>query len=262
VGCHDGWVYALRAKDGQLAWRTRIAPWEKRLVAYGQVESVWPAIGTVLLHDNVLFAHAGRTTESDGGIALAALSPESGALIWGKALGVDAKIIRPNDLLCVQNGAPMWRHVKIDPKTGSATAGAAPKPPRILMDPTWTYYRGRRTGKAFQLGTLNADIMAWNDKHAALPTGLVKREGGANVWNVQGAGNVEAIAMASNAVAFAGRVTETGKFTGRLLVAAAADGKKLAEFPLDAPPTYDGLAIAHQQVFLSLQNGTLVSFGK
>ena len=40
------------------------------------------------------------------------------------------------------------------------------------------------------------------------------------------------------------------------------DGKRLAEFALDAPPVYDGLAVANEKVFVSLQNGMLVCFGK
>jgi len=48
-GCRDGWVYCLRAADGKLAWRFRAAPGERRIVAFGQVESVWPVHGSVLI---------------------------------------------------------------------------------------------------------------------------------------------------------------------------------------------------------------------
>ncbi|MFK8113070.1 MAG: PQQ-binding-like beta-propeller repeat protein, partial [Rubripirellula sp.] len=40
-GTAAGWVYALRAKDGELVWRMRAAPSSERIVAYGPVESPW-----------------------------------------------------------------------------------------------------------------------------------------------------------------------------------------------------------------------------
>jgi hypothetical protein len=74
---------------------------------------------------------------------------------------------------------------------------------------------------------------------------------------------VEAIALASNAAVLAGRVTDRqGKSTGFLTVLSAADGKRLADIALAAPPTFDGLAIAYGRVFVSLADGSLVCFGK
>ncbi len=65
-GSADGWVYCLRAADGVLAWRYRAAPMDRRIVAYGKVESVWPVHGSVLVQDDVVYAVAGRTTHMDG----------------------------------------------------------------------------------------------------------------------------------------------------------------------------------------------------
>jgi len=65
-GCADGWLYALRATEGALAWRYRLAPVDRRLVAYGNVESVWPVHGSVLVQDGVVYAVAGRSTSMDG----------------------------------------------------------------------------------------------------------------------------------------------------------------------------------------------------
>jgi outer membrane protein assembly factor BamB len=97
TGSHDGWIYALSAKNGQLAYRLRVAPWERKMVAYGSVESVWPAVGTVLVNDNVAYVNAGRTSESDGGIAVVAFDPATGHQTWAKAIGVGPQ--RQNDML-------------------------------------------------------------------------------------------------------------------------------------------------------------------
>ncbi|MBM3334216.1 PQQ-binding-like beta-propeller repeat protein, partial [Candidatus Sumerlaeota bacterium] len=80
-GSADGWVYCLRASDGQLAWRFRAAPDDRRHVAYEQVESVWPVHGSVLVLNNVLYCVAGRSMFLDGGLRLVRLDPSSGKLL-------------------------------------------------------------------------------------------------------------------------------------------------------------------------------------
>jgi outer membrane protein assembly factor BamB len=77
-GSADGWIYCLRAGDGQLVWRYRAAPQDRRLVAYEQVESVWPVSGSVLVLDGVAYAAAGRSSYLDGGIRLVRLDALTG----------------------------------------------------------------------------------------------------------------------------------------------------------------------------------------
>jgi len=79
-GSADGYVYCLRARDGQLAWRYLVAPRDRRLVAEDQVESVWPVRGSVLIQNDRLYAVAGRSVFLDGGLRLAILDPASGRL--------------------------------------------------------------------------------------------------------------------------------------------------------------------------------------
>jgi len=80
-GSADGYVYALRAVDGVLAWRFRAAPMDRRLVAWEQLESVWPVHGSVLVKDGVLYCTAGRNMFMDGGIRFIRLDPATGNLI-------------------------------------------------------------------------------------------------------------------------------------------------------------------------------------
>ncbi len=77
-GSADGWVYCLRATDGELAWRFRAAPAEKRLTSYEQVESVWPVHGSVLVQDDVVYLVAGRSMFLDGGMRFLRLDPKTG----------------------------------------------------------------------------------------------------------------------------------------------------------------------------------------
>jgi outer membrane protein assembly factor BamB len=77
-GSVDGYVYCLNAADGTLIWRFRAAPLDRRMVAFEQVESVWPVHGTVLVQDNRIYCVAGRTVFLDGGMRLIELDPETG----------------------------------------------------------------------------------------------------------------------------------------------------------------------------------------
>ena len=79
-GCADGRVYCLRAADGELVWRRRLAPTTEQIVSKNSVESLWPVHGSVLLHKGLVYAVAGRSTFLDGGMHWFALDPISGAV--------------------------------------------------------------------------------------------------------------------------------------------------------------------------------------
>jgi len=80
-GGADGWVYCLRASDGVLVWRYRVAPGIRRMTAFGQIESVWPVHGSVLVRDGVAYAVAGRSMFVDGGLRLCRLDVATGRLL-------------------------------------------------------------------------------------------------------------------------------------------------------------------------------------
>ena len=80
-GCADGYVYALRAHDGALAWRFLAAPMDQRLMAFEQIESVWPVHGSVLVQNDVLYCVAGRSMFLDEGLRLWRLDPATGGVL-------------------------------------------------------------------------------------------------------------------------------------------------------------------------------------
>jgi len=77
-GSMDGNVYCLRARDGELAWRFRAAPRELRLMAFEQLESVWPVHGSVLVEDGVASFVCGRSCFLDGGMTFFRLDAKTG----------------------------------------------------------------------------------------------------------------------------------------------------------------------------------------
>jgi len=80
-GSADGYVYCLRASDGALVWRFAAAPYDQRLMAWEQLESVWPVHGSVLIRNDVAYVIAGRSMFLDGGLTLYRLKPATGEIL-------------------------------------------------------------------------------------------------------------------------------------------------------------------------------------
>jgi hypothetical protein len=85
-GSADGYVYCLRATDGQLAWRRRAAPADLQMGAFDQIESVWPVHGSVLVQNDTVYCVAGRSMFLDGGLRLLRLDPRTGREISSTVL--------------------------------------------------------------------------------------------------------------------------------------------------------------------------------
>jgi len=77
-GSADGHVYCLDADNGKLVWRYRAAPEDQRMLAYDQIESLWPVHGSVLVQNDVLYCVAGRSMFVDGGLRMLRLDPKTG----------------------------------------------------------------------------------------------------------------------------------------------------------------------------------------
>lgn len=80
-GAADGAVYCLCARDGALVWRFQAAPERRLISSYGQLESVWPVHGSVLIQDGILYTSAGRNTYLDDGITLYKMNPSTGQVL-------------------------------------------------------------------------------------------------------------------------------------------------------------------------------------
>jgi len=63
-GSRDGWVHSLRAADGVLSWKFCDLPAHRLMAAHGQIESVWPVNGAVMIRKGLAYFAAGRTRSS------------------------------------------------------------------------------------------------------------------------------------------------------------------------------------------------------
>lgn len=232
IGCADGWVYALSAKDGKVVWRTRVAPGERKLVAWGHVESAWPVVGPLIVHDGLLFAIAGRNTASDGGTALVAMDPSTGQTVWAKRI---ANIGRATEALAVRNGEIDWEGVGFNPKTGEMNkAQAQPaksKPSKLSV----------ARGKIQPPGEVDAAALC--DNALVLAGRVVDRKAGTQkgFLAIRPAGDGKAsVDIALDSLPAGNRSIPSGRWT-------QSDG--------------GGLAVAGGRVFLSLQDGTVICCG-
>ena len=94
-----------------------------------------------------------------------------------------------------------------------------------------------------------------NPPQAALLIGIdwADQEHEVYVLDRQGKGSRETIQQTPEAIdAWA------GKKGGVLWAVSSADGKKVSEYTLDAPPVFDGMAAANGKLFLATTDGTVV----
>ncbi len=319
-GSADGWLYCLRAADGQLVWRRRAAHDDQRIVNDDQLESPWPVHGSVLIQDGVAYVAAGRSSFLDGGIYVYAVQPETGEVIR------ESRVFSPNpetgdmvecrlpydmppdalgalpDILVGDGESVFMRHLKFDPsyltygsaaKTAKAKRGAYPAVGAHLtavaglLDDDWfnqTYWTV--DGKAHsKLLVFDADTA-----YGVKPFGASARHSRAIFkpgskgytlfasqrpehkarWSIQVPVRIQAMVIAGPTLFVAGTPDVVdpddpwsafdGRKGGVLWAISATDGEKLAEYPLESPPVYDGMAAANGRLYISTKNGNVVCF--
>jgi len=126
-------------------------------------------------------------------------------------------------------------------RTGKATHKWRPDPGHPRFD--WTVEDPPLLGRGL--------VMAGDRLFVAGPPDLVDTEATFNKW----ADAASQAALADQAAAM------EGKKGGLLWVLSASDGKRLAEYRLEAPPVFCGLAAAEGRLYLATTAGTVVCFG-
>ena len=167
-GCRDGWVYCLRAGDGELAWRFPAAPTDELIVADGQLESPWPVHGSVLVFGGVAYAAAGRHSGLDGGVTVWALRPADGAVVWTRQLeklpGPLGKADGPVALLTSDGKAVCMGRHSFDPKTGQPPEGRAGRRMRFgasgFLDHNWSQFSNTKGRLRWTDGRAAGELLA------------------------------------------------------------------------------------------------------
>jgi outer membrane protein assembly factor BamB len=338
-GSRDGWVYALRASDGVLAWRFRGLP-DRDICAYEQVESAWPICGSVLIKDGVAYFAAGRNSFLDGGIFLYGLDPQTGQVIHQRRMygpyndegfpiitsqitsgsgldGFKADIfLTDGELLYLRQQAfkadltPLGpqepRPPHLIPSAGfleaiphhrtfwtidttiryDITAGKQAAHGDILVIDGEQFYevRGYTPARISPFDprpggySLFAGVYSQANKTAAQDRGRKKAPDKVAIRSVAEQRWISRIPLTGKALVLAGDTVFVagtpvafpaddlakayeGRMGGILWAASASTGEKVAECKLDAPPVWDGMAVANGRLFISLQDGCLMCLG-
>lgn len=78
--------YGVMPADGAPAWRFLACPEQRLIVSRGQLESVWPVSGAVLVVNDLAYFAAGRSSYLDGGLRLYGLESQTGRKVVDKVL--------------------------------------------------------------------------------------------------------------------------------------------------------------------------------
>jgi len=317
-GSADGWVYCLRASDGECAWRFRAAPDSRLIGAFGQLESPWPVHGSILVEDDVAYFAAGRSSYLDEGIYVYALDPQTGRIIkeqviyspdpqTGEMPPGDAFIL-PGALadIMVSDGKSIYmRENRIfgDMDTGTEKIGNTVFSTAGFRDETWfnrthwvvgtvsqaqllvfddniaygvgAYWDAKRKN-CFHPGKQEYMLFASDFKSSPSRKPLKKTKFGRVIgnpetrWMVSVPICVKAMAIADKTLFIAGAPDVVdpddplgaleGRKGARLWAVSASDGKRLAEYDLDALPVWDGMAAANRRLYLSTKDGRVLCF--
>lgn len=79
-GSDDGHLYCLRASDGELVWKFRAVPSDRKVLGNGRLVSVWPVRGGPVLQDDRVYFAAGVWPIE--GVFVFCLDAKTGEKIW------------------------------------------------------------------------------------------------------------------------------------------------------------------------------------
>jgi outer membrane protein assembly factor BamB len=283
-GCRDGWVYCLDAADGTLVWKRRAAPVDRRIMAYGQLESPWPVVGGVLVNGDRAFYSSGRHAGSDGGLTVEAVELESGTLTWSVQPdgfpGVSDILNSDGQVLQMAS----WQF-NLENGENSASASTLLRGGRLgLLNDAW-YTRPVAVRKGLQgwtasdrpagqllslasnatFGFTAPKVNGGNGELTGASTLFYKplKDAKTKEWSLElaTAARPRALLVAGTQVYVAGLLDPEKQGDELLRVYDAESGQQLDQLILPAAVIHDGLAVARGRLYISLQNGQLLCLG-
>ena len=269
AGDRTGYVYAIKIKTGQLIYKLRIAPEEKRMMSYGKVESVWPVIGGVMVTGGKAYASAGRTQGSDGGLLARAFVPETGKVLWSKAVPKEGRAGRRNDALALQGNAIKTMGYSLDLEKGETAKGKGAGITTALEGIySWNWTRvGHRKFGNIGFGKSKGDTVSWSDKYVAacdMRNGLslfelVNGQQKGKKWAlaVDKDRQVTSLIICNNVVVIGGAITGEGTKKGFVQAIGIDSGKPVWDKTYASRLAFNGLAIDGGRIIASFDDGSV-----
>ena len=271
-GSHDGYVYGLNASSGELMWKFRAAPIDRRIVAFGNLESAWPVAGSVLIHDDMAYVAAGRAPDADGGIEVHALEPHTGVAAWSTR--VDGQSLRGLcDYLVAGDEKIFLNNWGFDPDTGAG--GPVPgDSPHLqggkvgLLEASWTKHdlANRKEMQTWTAAGISGQLLAFSDQVQ------VAYQAGSRLITIRGPGmtvrhqlqapeQVTAMLLTDTHLLIGGGKDRADREAGGFLRSLdLADGKVVSNIDLSAEVVFDGIAWGQGHLLVPTQDGRLHCF--
>ena len=282
-GGRDGWVYCLSADRGELAWKFRAAPEDKRIVERGMVESAWPLFGTVCVVADLAVVAAGRHAEVDGGIFLYGLDPATGEVRWRRHVVRENPLEQTsrgkigtemNDVLSGDATAVLMHRRWFDPRTGGEPKGTS----RFTMTggtPGWIAdiagppigwkhdFQQERRGpglRATIISHLNGRSYAIDKDEAEIRCVAGKK----TVWAIKTPQNTRQKALlVTPETVFVSALPDDADFSrGEIWAYSTESGEDQGRLKLPGAPAFEGLAATPGRLFVATHGGQLVCFGR
>lgn len=266
-GSHDGYVYGVEATSGELAWKFRAAPKDRRIIAFGQLESTWPVAGSVLIHDGVAYVAAGRSQDADGGVEVHALDPLTGASKWSAAVeGGELRSLC--DYLIADDQYVYLANWQFDQQTG--TNGPAPvDSPHLqggkvgLLEASWTKHdlANRKDIQTWAARGVAGQLICFADTttatyDAASRTIAVKSIDGVFEHTLGEPEQVTAMLLTDSHLIIAGGVNRADCLAGGFLRSIElGNPKQVKNLVLPAEAALDAMAIGRGRLLISTQDG-------
>ena len=296
-GDHAGWVYAVDAASGKLAWQFQAAPEQKLMGAYNRFESAWPVkSGVLVVQDRACFM-AGRCGSMDGGVLFYSVDAANGTL----CLSTNYNDTRPTDLLVSDGRTVFFQPSRESPGTGTYTpplANTNQPPPATLprLSAGQTYHGtlailnvldtldplqagARKRGLNRGGNTMDGDLIAFDKDRTFITWSRIywgqipSREAVAgqeqvirmdgNKWVNKSTGQqMQALLLSGTRLYCAGIPRNRDlQEAPTLWVLATEDGQEQQRVPLDGIPVIDGLSAVAGRLLLTTTDGQLVCFG-
>jgi outer membrane protein assembly factor BamB len=289
-GCRDGWVYCLSADKGELIWKLRGAPIDRRIVSRSSVESSWPVHGSVIVLGDTVYFAAGRHSEVDGGIRLIAADLRSGKVEWEKTVvrkhylemsGRGPKLANEmNDILSTDGKTIYMHRRKFNVQNGeqqdkgtslSLFGGQGgwlddfAKPPykwkfEMQIQRRVNDTNGRNIANGTILGLDGGVIFGMHNDKSIIFTGKGKKP----IWThtITPQECPKAIVRAAGKLIVSAMPDAKDTSRGEIWVLDPdADGMKKVACSLPAAPRHDSIAVIHNAVIVSTQDGQVIYCG-
>ena len=284
-GSHDGYVYCVTAAEGQLIWRRRAEPDNRRIVAYGQLEAARPVTGGVLVSNGLAYFVTGRHSASDGGILVQTVEPKTGKLVWAEQVTGHNGV---PDVLTAGSGTIQMAAWEVDAKTGkkrSSGLGRLRGGRLGLLNDAW-YKRPiamRKNLQQWKIGKRPAGQMLAFRKTVTCGYEACRKVNGGNgkmsgharlfartadgkEWSVKmpSTARLRGMVLAGQRLYVAGLIYRDAKGDAGMngvRVYNLADGRLLDEFAVKDRLIHDCLAVAGGRLYVSTQGGRLICLG-